>query len=155
VEYLKGERLYQAHPSPNSAAAEKRQVLARREVILAGGAFNTPQLLMLSGVGPQEMLTKHGIKVLVPLQGVGKNLQDRYEVAVVNRMPEPWDTLKGATFTTNDPQYRDWAANRKGVYTTNGGLLCVVARSTPDQPSPDLFCYSVLTNFRGYKRGYS
>ena len=55
-------------------------------MILAGGAFNTPQLLMLSGVGPRAMLERFGIRVRVDLPGVGRNLQDRYEVCVVNRM---------------------------------------------------------------------
>ena len=86
---------------------------------------------------------------------MGKNLQDRYEVAVVNRMKNPWDMLQGATFTTRDAQYREWDTRRKGVYTTNGALLCVIARSTPGQPAPDLFCYALLADFRGYKPGYS
>jgi choline dehydrogenase len=155
VEYLKGERLYQAHASPNNAAGATRQVRARREVILAGGVFNSPQLLMLSGIGPAAQLRNHDIRPVHILERVGKNLQDRYEVAVVNRMAEPWDMLKGATFTERDPQYAQWNAERRGIYTTNGVPLCVIARSTSSQPSPDLFCYALLADFRGYQRGYS
>jgi choline dehydrogenase len=155
VEFLKGERLYEGDPRPNRGAAETRQATARREVIVCGGAFNTPQLLMLSGIGPGEVLQRVGITPLVRLENVGRNLQDRYEVAVVNRMPGPWEMLKGATFTTADPQYRRWKDERKGIYTTNGSVLCVMARSGAGQPSPDLFCYAVLTDFRGYARGYS
>ena len=155
VEYLKGERLYAAHARPSGAPGETRRAYARREVILAGGVFNTPQLLMLSGVGPESVLREHGIPIVQPLENVGRNLQDRYEIAVVNRMPEPWDTLRGATFTTSDPQYREWETGRKGIYTTNGALLCVITRSGPGQPSPDLFCYAVLADFRGYEPGYS
>ncbi len=155
VEYLKGERLYAAHANPSRAAAETRIAAARREVILAGGAFNTPQLLMLSGIGDPATLGRCGVRVRVPLSGVGGNLQDRYEVPVVNRMRQPWDTLNGATFTTADPQYRQWADSRKGVYTSNGVLLSVVQRSFPGRPAPDLFCYALLAKFAGYEPGYS
>jgi choline dehydrogenase-like flavoprotein len=155
VEYLKGERLYEAHARPNTAAVEPRQARARREVILAGGAFNTPQLLMLSGIGPETELRRHGIQPISVLERVGRNLQDRYEVAVVNRMQEPWEMLRGATFTDQDAQYARWKSERRGIYTTNGVPLCVIARSTPAQPSPDLFCYALLADFRGYRPGYS
>lgn len=155
VEYLKGERLYAAHPGASTAAGETRIARARREVILAGGAFNTPQLLMLSGIGDPEVLGKCGIPTRVALRGVGRNLQDRYEVPVVNRMKRPWEVLEGATFTTNDRQYRDWEEDREGVYTTNGALLSVVQRSSAGKPVPDLFCYALLADFRGFKPGYS
>ncbi|MBB6224929.1 GMC family oxidoreductase [Rhizobium leguminosarum] len=56
---------------------------AGQEVILAAGAYQTPKLLMLSGIGPEEELTRHGIKTLVASSGVGKNLQDHYECPVV------------------------------------------------------------------------
>jgi choline dehydrogenase-like flavoprotein len=58
-------------------------------VIVCAGAFNSPQLLMLSGIGPKEELAKFNIPVLVDLPGVGANLQDRYEIAVVSESDEP------------------------------------------------------------------
>jgi choline dehydrogenase-like flavoprotein len=156
VEYQKGERLYRADSRPAGGDGEVRQARAGREVILAGGAFNTPQLLMLSGIGPPEVLARNQIAVKVPLAGVGRNLQDRYEVAVVNRMNFPaWDMLHDATFTTDDAPFRAWANDRKGIYTTNGAVLSVIARSMVDRPVPDLFCYALLADFRGYKPGYS
>jgi choline dehydrogenase-like flavoprotein len=155
VAYQKGERLYAAHPDASTAAGESRMARARREVILAGGAFNTPQLLMLSGIGDPDLLGKYGIRTRVPLRGVGRNLQDRYEVPVVNRMVRSWEMLDGATFTTGDPQYKAWSEDRQGIYTTNGTLLCVVQRSAVGKPVPDLFCYAVLADFRGYEPGYS
>jgi choline dehydrogenase-like flavoprotein len=155
VEYQKGERLYAGHPEADTAAADTSVIKARREIILAGGAFNTPQLLMLSGIGDPDVLTKVGIKTRVRLPGVGRNLQDRYEVPVVNRMTKPWDMLRGATFSVGDPQYTQWQTRREGIYTTNGTLLSVVHRSSAGQPVPDLFCYAVLADFRGYKPGYS
>ena len=156
VEYRNGERLYRTHPRPSGAAGETRQALAKREVILAGGAFNTPQLLMLSGIGPKAQLESKGIEVRVDLPGVGQNLQDRYEVAVVNRMNFPaWEALEGATFRNGDRLYKDWANRGDGVYKTNGAVVSVIARSSPAAFSPDLFLYALLGRFEGYFPGYS
>ncbi|MDO8476696.1 MAG: GMC family oxidoreductase N-terminal domain-containing protein [Candidatus Rokubacteria bacterium] len=156
VEYLRGERLYRAHRRPSGGGGERREVRASREVILAGGAFNTPQLLMLSGIGPRETLQRHGIDVRVDLPGVGKNLQDRYEVSVVNRMNfDQWEVLKGATFAKGDPHYRQWADRGQGVYATNGAVLGIVKRSASTRPLPDLFCMALLGRFQGYFPGYS
>ena len=155
VEYQQGERLYRAHPAASATDGLTRQARARREVILAGGAFNTPQLLMLSGIGPRDALGEHDIPVLVPLAGVGGNLQDRYEVAVVYRMKKPWEALDGATFSTSDPQYREWRDTRAGVYSTNGAVASVIARSTAAAFQPDLFCYAIIGDFRGYEPTYS
>jgi len=150
VEFQKGERLYRAAPRAADADGERVNAYATREVILCGGTFNTPQLLMLSGIGPEDHLRAHGIRVRVPLHSVGRNLQDRYEVAIVNRTIKDWEVLEGATFSKTDPQYAKWAAARTGIYTSNGVLLSLTARSTPWQPVPDLFCYALLTDFRGY-----
>lgn len=155
VEYLKGKRLYRAHAQPSREPGELRQAFATRETILCGGAFNTPQLLMLSGIGPKQELERHGIAVRVELPGVGANLQDRYEIGVVNRMAEDWEVLAGAQFAAGDPQYQQWATTRKGVYTTNGGVLGVIQKSTTAQSLPDLFCIALLGHFRGYFPGYS
>jgi choline dehydrogenase len=156
VEYLAGERLYRADPNPSAQAGEVRQVMASREVILAGGAFNTPQLLMLSGVGDPDELAQHKIPVVVDLPGVGRNLQDRYEVSAVYRMAfDAWSVLEGATYSAGDPYYRDWDVNRNGPYTTNGAMLAVVLRSSLDRPVPDLFCYGIIEPFTGYYPGYT
>jgi len=155
VEYLKGARLYRAHAEPSTKPGEKRQVYVSREVILSGGAFNTPQLLKLSGIGPRAELEQHGIEVLVDLPGVGANLQDRYEVGVVNRMKfDHWEVLEGAKFAKGDPQYEQWKRH-EGVYTTNGAVLAVIKRSDPERLLPDLFCFALLAQFRGYFPGYS
>ena len=157
VEYLSGHKLYRAHHDPSNDPGVKDQKFTTDdgEVILAGGAFNTPQLLMLSGIGPPDELERHNIPVLVPLTGVGRNLQDRYEVGVVNRMTQdPWEVLKGAKFAKGDPQYQQWEKGQ-GVYTTNGAVLAVIKRSFPDRPLPDLFIFALLGLFRGYFPSYS
>jgi choline dehydrogenase len=156
VEYLAGERLYRAHAKPNPDPGELRTAGATREVILAGGAFNTPQLLMLSGIGPRAALEQWKIPVRVPLEGVGKNLQDRYELGVVTQMPQRWAAYTGATFGPGDPQYAQWEATpRDGMYTSNGAALTVHRRSPVAGGVPDLFCMALLADFRGYCPGYS
>ena len=156
VEYLKGERLYRAHGQPGTAVGVSSSAQATREVILCGGAFNTPQLLMLSGIGPRAVLEPLGIPVRVELPGVGKNLQDRYEVGVVNSMSfDSWDILKGATFSHGDPAYQEWATRHEGLYTSNGAVLAAILKSVPERPLPDLFCFALLGLFGGYFPGYS
>lgn len=162
VAYMEGKHLYAADPRAKqaSSAAVLKKVFVKKEVILAGGAFNTPQLLMLSGIGPAEELNKHGIPVRVDLPGVGKNLQDRYEVGVVSEMRQPFSLLDGSTFRgplpgeTPDPQFTDWLKG-KGVYTTNGAVLAVVIKSSPAREEPDLIIFGLAGNFCGYCPGYS
>jgi choline dehydrogenase-like flavoprotein len=154
VEYLKGQNLYRASPNTAGEAGVLQRVGAAREIILAGGAFNTPQLLMLSGIGPPDQLAALGIQVEVPLEGVGRNLQDRYEVGVVHKASRPWSCLQDARFSAGDPVYRDWLAGR-GMYISNGAAVAFALRSSPRQADPDLFVMALLTRFSGYFPGYS
>jgi len=162
VEYLEGAHLYRADAlyRPEESGTP-RTVRASREVILAGGAFNTPQLLQLSGIGPPDLLECHKIPVLVPLPGVGANLQDRYEVTVVLRMNKPFSSFRDATLKPPgpgeepDPQFKEWLAEGEGVYTTNGAVMSFIKRSRPELPDPDLFIFGLVTDFRGYYPGYS
>jgi choline dehydrogenase-like flavoprotein len=155
VEYLKGERLYRAHASVNAAPGECRQVQAGREVILCGGAFNTPQLLLLSGIGPASPLQALGITPRVDLPGVGRNLQDRYEVAVTHRMRQPWQMLAGTRFAHGDAQWQRWHAHRSGMYASSGAALGLIRRSAPMLPEPDIFCMALPARFEGYAPGFS
>lgn len=162
VEYRKGERLYRAHAMPSHEEGELRTVRANREVVVSAGAFNTPQLLKLSGVGPRAELEPLGIEVKVDLPGVGTNLQDRYEVGVVSEMEEDFALFEGCTFEPppinekcNDEAYIEWQARRTGVYTTNGAVIGIVKRSDKSLPDPDLFVFGLPSNFRGYFSGYA
>ena len=155
VEYLKGQRLYRAHAAPSDAPGERRAVRARREVILCGGAFNTPQLLMLSGIGAADELRAHGIEVKVDLPGVGRNLQDRYEVAITHRMRRPWAVLEGARFERDDPLWKSWNGSRAGMYASSGAAIAMVRRSDPALPEPDIFCMALPSRFEGYSSGFS
>jgi choline dehydrogenase len=156
VEYRKGPRLYRAHVTPGAGPGEEGTVHASREVILAGGAFNSPQLLMLSGIGPPDALKEHGITERVALPGVGRNLQDRYEVSVVSQMDfSEWDIYKGVTFGTDDAASEEWRTRRTGLYATNGSVLTLFTKSSAAGLLPDLFCMALLARFEGYKPGYS
>lgn len=94
VRYLHGRHLYEASPkfrptTEADRAGMRRTVWARREIIVAGGAYNSPQILMLSGIGPADHLRAHGIEVVVDSPRVGTNLQDRREISVVDRYDLP------------------------------------------------------------------
>ncbi len=163
VECREGKNLYRA--GPNAAKQpqyETKEYRCAREVILAGGAFNTPQLLMLSGIGPKAHLEdpKIGIKCLVDLPGVGSNLQDRYEVGVVSAMKHSYSMLEGATFrgpgpgVPADPPFKEWLRG-KGVYTSNGAMAAMILKSDRVKLDPDLFIFALAGNFHGYFPGYS
>jgi choline dehydrogenase len=162
VEYMQGARLYRADPRADAAAPEpaRRILRARREVIVAAGAFNSPQLLMLSGIGPKDELERHKITLRVERPGVGRNLQDRYEVTVVSKTKTEFALTRGATFRVPapeehpDPQFSDWLLGR-GPYTTNGVAICFTLKSTPDRAEPDLIVFCVPGVFKGYAPGYS
>jgi choline dehydrogenase len=171
VECREGARLYRAHPDPRiyDPLPSTKQFRAKREVILSAGAFNSPQLLMLSGIGPKEELERHNIPVNIALPGVGKNLQDRYEVGIVYKLNENLATLANAKFEADertDPVYKEWKEatpeeRREGkgfLYSSNGVIIAVLKRSSiaksANQP-PDLFIFGLPSDFRGYEQGYT
>ncbi len=91
-----------------------RHARARREVILSGGSINTPQLLMLSGIGPAEHLAEHGIRVLVDAPGVGQNLQDHL---VAGLAPA---ASGGTLYTAEKPaELVRYLGQRRGMLTSN------------------------------------
>jgi choline dehydrogenase len=155
VEYLKGKHLYGSDDASSSEPTQPRRIHARREVVLCGGAFNTPQLLMLSGIGPAEELRAHDIPVRVDLPGVGRNLQDRYEVALTYRMPRSWQVLAGTRFEHGDGAWRHWNESGSGLYGSNGNLMGIVRRSASATSEPDVFCMAMLARFEGYYGGFS
>lgn len=161
VAFHRGAHLYAAdpHDGPGALPPEER-VYVRREVILAAGAFNTPQLLQLSGIGPREVLEAAGVPVRVEREGVGRGLQDRYEVCVVNQMADDCELVGDAPLTVPapgerpDPWYEDWLAGR-GFYRTNGVLVAILKKSRPELPEPDLFLFGLPGFFKGYYPGFS
>jgi choline dehydrogenase len=160
VEYLEGTKLYQADPRSTEASRSsgvRRQVFATREVICSGGAFNTPQLLMLSGIGPDEVLRSKGIDQKVRLNGVGRNLQDRYEVGVVTQLDSDLDLTKACTWgAEGDPCLDDYKKDpTHSLYGSNGVVVGMIRRSSPEKHDPDLFIFGVPGKFKGYFPGWS
>ncbi|KAK2689258.1 hypothetical protein QWA68_011503 [Fusarium oxysporum] len=156
VEFLEGSSLYKADPrSSSSTNGTKRRVRISREVILAAGAFGTPQLLKLSGVGPMDELQKFGIRVVKDMQGVGTNLQDRYEIPVITKIEDDFPIITKCTFgEPEDPCLADWYLQR-GPYLSNGLPIGIVKKSSQADADPDLFIFGGPTFFRGYYPGYS
>jgi choline dehydrogenase len=108
-------------------------VRARAEVILSGGAINTPQLLMLSGIGNPEHLAEHRIDVVHAAPEVGENLMDHLVSALGYGVQS--DTL----FTAEKiPELINYLARRRGMLTSNVGEAYGFVRSSPDLAMPDL-----------------
>jgi choline dehydrogenase len=161
VNFLTGRSLYGADPRRQSGAASGKgtegSVTATREVILSAGAFNTPQILKLSGVGPKAELEKFGIKVIKDLPGVGTNLQDRYEVPVIGQAPSKISLLNGCTFLEgdHDPCLEKWEnlplGIGKGVYATNGVALAITKKAKNSaNGNADIFIAGWPAYFNGY-----
>jgi choline dehydrogenase len=114
---------------------ETHEVRASREVILCAGTIGSPQLLMLSGVGPAEQLTSRDIPVIRELPGVGRNLQDHPRVAVTYR------STGALALTDPDAEERarrEYVLSRSGPLSSNGVGAGVFTKTSPDLPAPDL-----------------
>jgi choline dehydrogenase len=118
---------------------EARQAFATREVIVAAGAIQSPQLLQLSGIGPGELLQRHGIPVVKALAGVGRNLHDHLQSRIIWECTEP--------VTVNDDLMSPWrkiaiglryALNRSGPLSWFAGLAGGFARTRPELTRPDV-----------------
>jgi choline dehydrogenase len=121
------------------SAGASRTVRARKEILVSGGAFNSPQLLQLSGVGPADLLRQHGIEVVLDAQGVGHDLQDHMQVRVVMRCSQAI-TLNDIV---NSPVRKvltglRYAAFRTGPLTIAAGTSGAFFRTDPRLATPDI-----------------
>lgn len=182
VETRQGSHLYKADPlnaEGDAALAMRFQNLpavtfqAKKEVIVCAGAFNTPQILMLSGIGDPAELERHGIETIVASPALGTNLQDRYEVGVSFEFDEAFGSLSSCRFgERNDPcqeaYERETTPLGKGFYATNGVTVAFKLKSRKPEDSsrpevrsaekkdvPDLYVFGVPSQFNGYEPGYS
>ena len=115
-----------------------RVLRARREVIVCAGAINSPQLLMLSGIGPREHLAEHGIETVVDSPAVGTNLQDHLQARVVFKTVAP--TLNDEVRSLFD-QARigaQYLTTRKGPMTMAASLATGFMRTRPEVATPDV-----------------
>ena len=120
---------------------ERKTARARREVVLCGGAINSPQLLMLSGIGPAAQLAQHGIAVVHDLPGVGQNLQDHYSAPIKLKARLP--------VTVNDVMLSNIKKLKVGAqyYMFRTGPLAMIsspaalfAKTRPELATPDIKC---------------
>jgi choline dehydrogenase len=116
-----------------------RTARARKEILVSGGAYNSPQLLQLSGVGPAELLKRHGIDIVLDAPGVGNDLQDHLQVRLVTRCSQPV-TLNDIV---NHPVRRvmagaRYAAFRRGPLTIAAGTSGAFFKTNPRLATPDI-----------------
>lgn len=117
-----------------TVAGEVRQASAGREVILSGGSVNSPQLLMLSGIGPAEHLRAIGVDVVHDLPGVGGNLQDHLACGVVRLATQPISLVAA----TSKRELVKYLLLRKGMLTSCVAEAFAFIRSREGLPAPDL-----------------
>ncbi len=120
-------------------AAGHHQAQARREVILCGGAFNSPQLLQLSGIGPGALLQQHEIPVIRDLPGVGENLQDHFGIGAAyrSRVKSTVNDLYNNPFRGGWQLLR-FLLFRTGPFADNGNYANTFICSGPDIDHPDM-----------------
>jgi choline dehydrogenase len=123
----------------------KHVARANGEVILASGAFNSPQLLQLSGVGPADLLRQHGIAVIADMKGVGADLQDHYQARFNYRCTEriTINDMMNSPFGRVAAGLR-YALFRKGFLTVGAGYAGGFAKTDPSLPTPDVQFHFIL-----------
>ncbi len=127
-------------------AGRLEQIAANHEVLLAAGALQTPQILMLSGVGPAAELAKHGIGVLHDLPGVGRNLHDHVDAVQVVDAPHLKETF-GVSLSGIGRVLKaipEWRNRRSGMLTTNFAEAGGFVKSDPSEAIPDLQLHFVV-----------
>lgn len=150
VEYLQGKSIFRADPRYKASnTGEKKQAFARKEVIVSGGTFSSPQLLQLSGIGPKALLDKLDIPVISDLPGVGRNLQDNYELPIIGQAqvdmspPADPDQSKCTNGQEGDPCIDLWREG-KGPYAKGGANVnsFMLKTSHAIENDRDMFLFS-------------
>ncbi|KAJ7700876.1 hypothetical protein B0H17DRAFT_214741 [Mycena rosella] len=136
-----------------------RTVMVRHEVIVSAGVFQSPQLLMLSGIGNATELSKYNIPTVVDLPGVGSNLQDHDEVSIIWKLKDDYKLYTGCKFLSDpaqDPCLEDWIqSNHNNIYSFNPVLNVIITKSNQSLSAPDVFTYVAPAYFEGIFEGFS
>jgi choline dehydrogenase len=111
---------------------------ATREIVLSGGAYNSPQLLMLSGIGPADELRQVGVTPIHDLPGVGRNLQDHAGVSVINLATEPVSMIRNLRWDRLILSVLRWGVSRDGTVSTAPVVGNSWYRSRPELERPDI-----------------
>ncbi|SPO01845.1 related to choline dehydrogenase [Cephalotrichum gorgonifer] len=161
VEYLQGAGVYGASWQYDKATApkgKKARAFARKEVIISGGVFNSPQLLQLSGIGDAKLLRSLGIPVISDLPGVGENLRDNQELPVAGLSPvnitsaEPDPSWASCTFgAPGDPCLAQWEQGTGPYAAPSGNSECSFLKTdhSPDG-NRDVITFAPPGVFRGF-----
>ncbi|KAF8526922.1 GMC oxidoreductase [Hysterangium stoloniferum] len=119
------------------ADAARYRAAANKEVILCAGAIGTPQLLLLSGIGPREQLEKLGIKVVIDQKWVGENLSDHPSTGSISFRAKPGTTLDYLNEPDGaGPALQEWLEKGTGVLTSNVAETAIFIRSTDTKRHP-------------------
>jgi choline dehydrogenase len=117
---------------------QRREIRASREVLVCGGAINTPQLLLLSGIGPADEISRHGIRPIHDLPGVGKNLQDHLHGGVKHVCTEPVSLYSVLKPTAIWRHFVYYLMTHKGPAATMGLESLAFLKTRPELVAPDL-----------------
>ncbi|KAG6854501.1 hypothetical protein C0991_006103 [Blastosporella zonata] len=157
VQIVPGAALPVASNFHGKASLKGRSVTAKYEVIVSAGVFQSPQLLMLSGIGDKNHLSKFGIQSIINLPGVGSNLQDHDEVSVIWYLKQNYTLFNGCTFLSDpkkDPCLQDWIdSDHKNLYAFTTTIDAIITKSTPNRTDPDVMTYFTPAFFPGFFKG--
>jgi choline dehydrogenase-like flavoprotein len=129
------------------------RIMARREVICAGGAINSPQLLLLSGIGPRDELARHGIAQILELPGVGRNLQDHLDVSVIVKdRTKQAIGVGGATLARVAKAFFEYRKTGSGMFASNAAEAGAFAKLSPESARPDVQFHFLPTMLRDHGR---
>ncbi|MGJ4909716.1 GMC family oxidoreductase [Bradyrhizobium sp. HKCCYLS2033] len=135
---LEGKRAVGVRYSRGGRGGVPVEVRARKEVILSGGAYNSPQLLQLSGIGAPELLREHGIEVRHALRSVGEGLQDHYAPRTVARVKNIKTVNELARGLNLWGEALKWAVTRRGILSLSPTMVYCFWHSGETAESSDL-----------------